>query len=216
MIEVPKLDAALRQAGLIRRGIAPLSREEQSWLGGGHVLLIGQEDDIFWPLVQASPFAHADDPMDAYAKEALEQIGDAFGLRAVFPFERYQNGYAPFFDWALRSGAAFKSPVGMLVHHEMGLLISYRGGLIVPDWEGEAGRYERPCDRCADRPCLAACPVAALGDAGYDVDGCRAELRGDDRGNCMNHGCAARRACPISPSSIGGHMPHVMGRFRDA
>ena len=101
-------------------------------------------------------------------------------------------------DWAIRSGRAWHSRVGMLVHDQMGLMVSYRGALIFdeqmayPPPDGES-----PCASCADQPCLSACPVGALSEAGYDTDRCSAHLRKDEGADCLN-GCLVRRVCPYS------------------
>jgi hypothetical protein len=56
----------------------------------------------------------------------------------------------------------------------------------------------RPCDSCAAKPCLTACPVAALTGAGYDVPRCHAHLDQPEGVPCMSGGCLVRRACPAS------------------
>jgi hypothetical protein len=40
--------------------------------------------------------------------------------------------------------------------------------------------------------------VEALSPDNYDVERCKAHLNTEDRANCMDQGCAARRVCPIS------------------
>ena len=61
-----------------------------------------------------------------------------------------------------------------------------------------------PCDAC-DAPCRSACPVDALGPDGYDVAACHAYLDTDPGRDCMELGCKARRACPLSAAS--GRVP---------
>jgi len=77
-----------------------------------------------------------------------------------------------------------------------------------------------PCDSCASRPCLSACPVGAFGADGYDVGACAAHLRRPAGLACMDGGCLARRACPVGgehahgPAQAAFHMRAFL-RARD-
>jgi epoxyqueuosine reductase len=57
-----------------------------------------------------------------------------------------------------------------------------------------------PCRRCHSRPCLTACPAAALNGAEYDLPRCHRYLDTPQGRDCASQGCAVRRACPISQS----------------
>jgi epoxyqueuosine reductase len=46
------------------------------------------------------------------------------GAKALFPFGG--PPWHPFIAWAKRSGRAWESPVGFLVHDQAGLMVSYR------------------------------------------------------------------------------------------
>ncbi|PRX33845.1 hypothetical protein SAMN05216257_104233 [Meinhardsimonia xiamenensis] len=137
------------------------------------------------------------DPLDRWSKRVIGAIARSFGARAIFPSDG--PPYPPFLAWARRSGRAWPSPTGMLVHDRAGLMVSYRGALIfsrriaLPETAST-----RPCDSCATRPCLCACPVGAIGPDGYDVRACRTWLRGEEGQSCMRRGCAVRCACPLS------------------
>ena len=165
---------------------------------GATLVLLGAGPG-FWPVFTASP-EHADgapDPIDRWSRRVIG--GLAPGARAVFPFDG--PPYAPFLAWARASGAAWDSPVGMLVHDRAGLMISYRGAL---RFEGELPLPPRPasapCTACA-APCTTACPVDALSAArGYDVAACHAFLDTAEGQDCLTRGCRARRACPVSES----------------
>jgi epoxyqueuosine reductase QueG len=88
--------------------------------------------------------------------------------------------------------------VGLLVHAEAGLWVSLRGALALRQNLAVPGPLARPCEACAAKPCLSACPVGALGPAGYDVPACRGFLDSPAGADCMAAGCAVRRACPVS------------------
>ena len=95
----------------------------------------------------------------------------------------------------------------MLVHDTVGMMISYRGALLLPDPIPcpEPPRIS-PCDSCAGKPCTTACPVGALAaDHAYDLDACHGFLDTGPGADCMSRGCAVRRACPRSAGA--GRLP---------
>jgi len=69
-----------------------------------------------------------------------------------------------------------------------------------------------PCDRCSDKPCLAACPAGAVTRDRFDVPACRTFLGSEGEGTCMDGGCLARNACPVgvdyryAPEQLRFHM----------
>ena len=179
--------------------------------GTGTLLLLGPAEPGFWAHVSAEPeFADgAPDPLDRWSRRTIGRTACALGGKALFPFRG--PPWLPFLDWATRCGTAWPSPVGMLVHAEAGLMLSIRGALALRQRLALAPAPAKPCDTCAERPCLSACPVGALGPRGYDTAACHGHL--DDAANgCMAAGCAARRACPVSrryardPAQSAFHM----------
>ena len=167
----------------------------------GTLILLGTGPE-YWSILTAAPEYHdaAPDPVDRFSTRTITALATSLGpdVSVVFPFGG--PPYAPFIDWALKSGRAFTSPTGMLVHDTVGMMTSYRGALLFPDefaFPVPAGVH--PCEACAGQPCTTACPVGALGaDAPYDVAGCHEYLDTDAGGACMGSGCAARLACPLS------------------
>ncbi len=164
----------------------------------GTLVLLGPDEPGFWQHVNAAPeFADgAPDPLDRWSRRVIGRIACALGGKARFPFGG--PPFAPFQRWALRSGRAWVSPVGLLVHDRAGLMLSYRGALLLP---GRLPLPEAPgpapCEGCS-QPCLSACPAGALGAQGYDVPACHAFLDTAEGGDCMARGCGVRRACPVS------------------
>ena len=163
------------------------------------LILLGPSEPGFWPRFTASP-EYADglpDPLDRWSTRQIGALADTLGARAFFPFGG--PPWQPFLQWALDSGRAHVSPVGLLVHDRAGLMVSYRGALGFAHALDLPDAPPKPCDTCATRPCLSACPVDALSPRGYDVEACKADL--DRAGNdCLSRGCAVRRACPLSQS----------------
>lgn len=166
--------------------------------GPDTVVLLGPHEPGFWAHFSAQP-EYSDgqpDPLDRWSKRAINALAHAWGGAAIFPSDG--PPFPPFLDWATRSGQAFPSPVGMLVHARAGLMISYRGAIRLRGHLPLPSPAPNPCDNCVIQPCRTACPVNALGRDGYDVPACRAHLATSQGADCMKNGCAARRSCPIS------------------
>jgi epoxyqueuosine reductase QueG len=160
------------------------------------MILLGPDGADFWRVFRASPEFHdaRPDPLDRWSERVTGGLGQALGAKALYPFGG--PPHLPFIAWAMRSGSAWASPVGLLVHETAGLFVSYRGALALPQRIDLPATGARPCDTC-DRPCLDACPAGALGAEGYDVPRCHDWLDADGGRDCMNLGCAVRRACPV-------------------
>lgn len=165
--------------------------------GTGTLVLLGP-DDGFWPYVTASPeFADGrPDPLDRWSRRVIGRMACELRAKAHFPFGG--PPWKPFFRWALRSGRAFASPVTLLVHDTAGLMVSYRGAIALKERIALPAPVPSPCDSCAERPCLTACPAEALTGRGYDLARCHAFLDTPDGLENLARGCAVRRACPIS------------------
>jgi hypothetical protein len=163
----------------------------------GTLLLLGPRTPGFWPHFTASA-EYGDglpDPLDRWSTRVIDQLARDLGAVAFFPFGG--PPWQPFLKWAVDSGRAHISPVGLLVHDEAGLMVSYRGALGFADAIELPAPPASPCETCVDRPCLRACPVDALSPQGYDITACKTDL--DRAGNdCLARGCAVRRACPVS------------------
>lgn len=164
------------------------------------IFLIGADRD-FWSKFTHSPeytdgFA---DPIDRWSKRIIGRITDIEGGDSMYPSDG--PPYAPFIAWAEATGRFWQSPTGMLVHDHAGLLISIRGALILRATLSPNTSSDSPCDTCAERPCVTACPVNALSDTHfYDVPSCKAHIASQSGHRCMSHGCATRLACPLSQS----------------
>ena len=166
------------------------------------LLLIGPEGGAhWWRHVTEAPEWHdgRPDPVDRWSARVLNALASRFHGHALLPSDG--PPYPPFLRWALATGRLWQSPSGLLVHAEAGLWVSFRGALALP-FALNLQQESCPCDICADKPCLGACPVGALrGPAeGYDLQACRSWLDQPGGSACMAQGCAARRACPVSQS----------------
>lgn len=206
------LDAIAEAAGRDALEILGLCHTtEEDGFGPGTIVLFGPREPGFWAHVQQSQEFRdgAPDPLDRWSTRVVTGLAEAFAARALFPFGTPPR---PFIGWALRSGRAWVSPVGLLVHDVAGLLVSYRGALLLREVLPLPEPGTRPCDTCTGKPCLAACPADALNADGYDLGACHAFLDTADGAACMSEGCRVRRACPVSqtyardPAQSAFHM----------
>lgn len=167
--------------------------------GDEQIALIGA-GPAMWPTFKASD-EYADgapDPLDRWSKRLIRPHATALDGEALFPSDG--PPYAPFISWATATGRFWQSPSGMLVHDVAGLMISIRGAVRVrADAPVDSVPGPSPCLSCQDQPCRTACPVDALSaEKGYDVPACRGFLDTTQGADCLQQGCKARRACPIS------------------
>ncbi|NQV82293.1 MAG: hypothetical protein HQ494_00615 [Rhodospirillales bacterium] len=181
-------------------------------LGGFHgdvpkeprtIILIGNAGPEMW-----AAFARATtlggrtndaDPLDTWTRRGVSEAAESLGARALFPFDG--PPFHPFQQWAVRTGQAFASPTGPLIHPIFGLWHAYRGALAFEDRldlppPPAANQGDSPCLACVEKPCLKACPADAF-RPDYDVAACVAHIGSSDGGPCFTGGCLARRACPV-------------------
>jgi epoxyqueuosine reductase QueG len=134
--------------------------------------------------------------MDEWTKSVVDKLAATLEARTVYPFD---VPHLPFLTWARKAGAGHVSPLGLNIHHNYGLWHAYRAALLFPvAFDLPANRAgASPCDTCANKPCLAACPVNAFDGSSYDVKACGQHILSDAGQDCMAGGCKARLACPI-------------------
>jgi len=174
------------------------------------MVLLGPNEPEFWPVfVESIEYLEKkENAMDHWSRRVIGSLAEMFSAEPIFPFGG--PPYHPFIGWALESGRAWQSPVGLLMHDTSGLFVSYRGALLVPERLELPPTGSSPCEKCSERPCLSACPAAALTKDGYDVPKCHAHL--DSTGTeCLSSGCIVRRACPVGqnkrlPEQSAFHM----------
>ncbi len=164
----------------------------------GTLLLLGPAGAGFWPHLTVQPEWQdgSPDPVDRWSRRVIGRMACDLGAKAYFPFGG--PPFRPFYSWALRTGRIHASPVRFLVHDSAGLMVSFRGALALQERLALPLAPPAPCATCLDRPCLTACPPRALTEAGYDVPSCHDFLETRAGRDCMDRGCAVRRACPVS------------------
>ncbi|SCB07986.1 4Fe-4S dicluster domain-containing protein [Rhizobium hainanense] len=216
-----QLRATLGVHGVFVRGSLSFSEGEGPLLGDGiaarSVILLGNIGGSIWPAfstwLDMSANRTRKDPLDDWSKAIIRPVAIELGATAYFPSD---PPWQPFQRWAMQAEGLKASPLGILIHPDYGLWHGYRGALGFADaLEGmeDPAFSSHPCDRCMEKPCLAACPAAAVTAAGFDVRGCRSHLRTPEGlAGCMAGGCLARDACPIGadyrylPEQLAFHM----------
>ena len=217
--EYQSVDAAIRAKGLAPRGGFVCRPEDgvpdfPDGRPAGTLVLFGNVGASLWRAFQATPEARDGDahPLNRWSERLGRALAEDLGAMALFPFGGPR--YLPFIAWAKRAVPVDNSPLGMLIHPQYGLWHAYRGAIAFAEAIELPPReaLEVPCDSCADKPCLAACPVAAFDGKGYAVDACVAHIAAPAGADCLDRGCRARRACPVgrehlyAPAQAGLHM----------
>lgn len=219
-----KLTAALAAQGLLfRGGFHPLPDDgvpsPPEGTPAGTLVMVGNAGPAFWDTFRAAPEAQdgAAHPMDRWTRRVLSALAAEVEATPLLPFG--DPPHLPFQRWAMRAEPVHASPLGMLIHPVYGLWHAYRGALAFRQRLAVPQRPDlaSPCDGCAARPCLSACPVEAFTAAGYDVARCRSHLATAAGGACFAAGCLARAACPIGrqhaygPGQAAFHMRAFAG-----
>jgi hypothetical protein len=178
------------------------------------LVMLGPDGPGFWGHLRGEPeWDGTPDPVDRWSRRVIGRMACDMGGMAYFPFGG--PPYQPFIAWAKRTGRVWTSPVTILVHDVAGLFISFRGAIGLRESLDLPAPGRRPCETCAEKPCLTACPPRALTGAGYDVPACHDFLDSPAGNACMTRGCAVRRACPLSESygRVEAQSEYHMGQF---
>jgi hypothetical protein len=175
--------------------------------GAESVIVVGNGGGAFWAAYRGFCAAHPGydqrpDPLDDFTREVVEAAGGPLApqtaMRILYPFGFAEDAVS-FTRLAVLAGLGRESLVGVLVHPVYGPWIALRAAILVrgrPEAVRPADGFD-PCPSCRERPCIAACPGAAVGAAGWNVPRCGAHRgRADDP--CAAR-CHARVACVLGP-----------------
>lgn len=192
-MSLDRLESLARQERLEVFGTVAV--DDADALPSGALALLGPAEPGFWRHVTASPefLDGRPHPLDRWSRRVVDGLAANLDGMALYPFG---TPVRPFMTWALRSGRAWSSPVGLLVHDTAGLWVSYRGAVLLPGATATRPVAQRPCETCLEKPCLDACPPRALTGDGYDLTSCHAFLDSGAGHRCMAGGCRVRDACP--------------------
>lgn len=211
--------ASLGRHGILIRGVVNFGPGEGPLLGDGSlaraVILLGNVGGSIWPaFTEWRKGRDGPDPLDTWSKSLIRPLAEQVGAAAYFPSD---PPWQPFQQWAMKAEGLKSSPLGILIHPQFGLWHGYRGALGFPFAIENSPEAEHPCESCADKPCVSACPVNAVSLSGFDIPRCRAYLASDaGKATCMVSGCVARNACPVGaryrypPKQLEFHMEALM------
>ncbi len=213
-MEYGTIQDAVAETGLLVRGGFHPGTDDGVPGRAETVVLVGNAGPSMWAAFAAATGTkdreYGPDPLDDWTRGVLDGVADGLGARALYPFTA---PYLPFQRWALNAGGVHVSPIGPLIDAEFGLWHAYRGALAF-DQRLEVpapGGRPSPCESCAEKPCLVACPVDAFGPredpeapAPYDIPACVAHISSGDGEDCLGGGCLARRACPVGRDYVYG------------
>jgi NAD-dependent dihydropyrimidine dehydrogenase PreA subunit len=202
---VTRLAGALGSHGLTPRGwfaieAGDIPAVSNAVSAGLAALLVGNHGPAMWSaLVASDEYGDGEPhPMDRWTRRI---IGEALASLdrpaiALFPFG---GEVWPFQRFASRAMGLRSSPLGLLIHPDYGLWHALRAAIVFPGLANLAPVHvsDHPCDDCAAKPCLGACPVEAFTASGFAVQACRSHLATGAKPDCVAEGCAARNACPV-------------------
>ncbi len=205
MTNLARLRAALDPHGLrVRGAFVPGPGDDvppvRDGVAAAALLLVGNVGSSMWESFSRSQEYHdaAPEPLDRWSHRIGADIAQRLDALVLFPFGG--PPHHPFQRWAARAGPLHPSPLGLLIDPRHGLWHAYRFALAMaqpPSRLDIPAAVASPCLGCAGRPCLRACPVDAFRVGGFRADPCVTHLSQARGSECMNHGCLARRACPV-------------------
>ena len=194
---------ATRLQSEVRALLAPHGLLSFGWFkteDGKPALLIGNIGGSLWPAFSNSPHFTDGlaDSLDRWTLDVIQPVTASLGAQARYPFG---ETVWPFQQYARLATGMQQAPIGLLVHPEYGLWTAFRAAVVFSENFRAPAKHVgwHPCDRCADKPCLKACPVGAFSRDGYDYRSCRAHISGKSGATCLTGGCLARHACPVGP-----------------
>lgn len=137
-------------------------------------------------------------PIDEFSRRTAAQW-----FAAQFPDKHCEIVYPGSFPVGLQAlgkqaGWHHASPFMVGINEAWGTWYAYRVLLLadtdLPPSAPMTG--ESPCLSCRDKACVASCPAAALGDAGFSLAKCSSYRRA--AGSRCATGCVARIRCPVA------------------
>lgn len=160
------------------------------------LLLVGHGGRDLWSAVQAAK-PRGSDPIDDYSVATVDRW-----FRASFPQHHYHLLYPGAGGVALQrlgrlAGWHHPSPLMVGINDRWGTWFAYRVALVTDAPLAPTARQDGdpPCERCADKPCIVACPADAMAAGSLALERC-VEFRLRPQSPCATS-CPARLGCPV-------------------
>lgn len=163
------------------------------------LVLIGHSGNTMWQrLHKHKEGVRGQDPVDefsiSYTKMFIEKYLDGCEYIVLYPGELP----IPLQQLGTIAGWHHRSPLGLGINSAYGPWFGYRAAMLVraklPVMVDRLG--ESPCEQCADKPCISACPVNALSDSKFPNISICVDYRLQEQSPCELQ-CLARLACPV-------------------
>jgi epoxyqueuosine reductase len=174
----------------------------------------------FWDALQRFGMKTAD-PVDHYSITLTRQfVTDYLEDTAVLILYPGQPFTVPLQQLGELAGWSHPSPIGQGINPEFGLWFAYLTAFLTKV-QLPVTNYlntQSPCQTCIDKPCISACPAAAVQVDAFDMMRC-ADYRIRSQSPCADR-CLARMACPVAPqhqytlTQIQYHYRHSLDTIR--
>ncbi|MFA6238564.1 MAG: hypothetical protein WC635_14615 [Bacteriovorax sp.] len=157
------------------------------------------------------PLNESEHPIDHFSISQIKKMDPK--ARILFPHEEWN---VPLQRLGRLLNISRPSPLGMDISNEYGLWFAFRG-VFLSKQKFKTEKYKlfkSPCESCADKPCISACPGSALNPAGdFKIAKC-ADYRLSRDSKCAQT-CLSRMICPYkaehqySEEQIHYHMTRI-------
>jgi epoxyqueuosine reductase len=163
------------------------------------LVLVGHGGRRMWEALQEKGM-ESTDPVDDYSITLTQQfIHDHLDEAPVLWLYPQTEFVIPLQQLGEAAGWSYPSPLGSGISPAFGVWFAYRTAFLIdadlPLMYEEAA--PSPCDSCVDKPCIRTCPVGAVQQDSFNIEGC-GQHRLDRDSSCADR-CLARMACPYFP-----------------
>lgn len=166
------------------------------------LVLLGNAGKGLWAGLQAAGM-RGKNPIDRYSQQLAERFINEF-TNAAPTLQLYPHGaMIPLQQLGKLAGWHHDSPLGLGIHSEYGVWFAYRAAFLIDAALPlqQPAPTQSPCDTCADKPCMQACPAGAVREIGkFSIPQC-ATQRLSPNAACADR-CLARLACPVAPQHL--------------
>lgn len=163
------------------------------------LVLIGHGGRRMWDALQVWGMK-TEDPIDHYSITLTRQfIHDYLGDMPVLWLYPGTDYLIPLQQLGEAAGWSYPSPLGSGISPVFGVWFAYRAAFLI---DGDLPLVleessTSPCASCVHSPCIPTCPVGAVQQEAFDIDGC-VQQRLRPGSPCADR-CPARLACPYFP-----------------